>query len=67
MKLNPGDMIRFGQSTRWFILNSDMPDEEEESTADDGKPRKKIQIVSKKQNEEFLLKQRVEQIKRIDE
>lgn len=56
LKIKQGDIIRFGMSTRWFILNGGPEQEEEE----DDKPHKKIQIVSKRQNEEFLMKQRVE-------
>jgi len=59
-------MIRFGQSTRWYIVGGG-PDEEETATTDEAVQRKPLRIVSKKENEEFLFKRRVEQIKRMDE
>ena len=51
-------MLRFGQSTRWFILSGGPEKDEPEEQL----PHKPIQIVSRRQNEEFLLKRRVEQI-----
>jgi len=61
-------MIRFGQSTRWYIVSGgqDEPEAPEDSAATQ-EPRKPLRIVSKKENEEFLFKRRVEQIKRMDE
>jgi hypothetical protein len=42
-------MVKFGQSTRWFILNGpDDINENAEDEKEDDQPRKKIQIVSKK-------------------
>ena len=61
--MHVGDMIRFGQSTRWFILNG--PDElQAEETEGE---HKKITILSKKQNQEFIFKKRVNQIRKMDE
>ena len=63
VKINMGDMLRFGQSSRWFILNG--PEElQPNPEADSNEPHKKIQIVSKKQNQEFLLKRRIDKIKK---
>ncbi|CDW88843.1 fha domain protein [Stylonychia lemnae] len=63
IKLKLNDLIRFGQSTRMLILNG--PEEvEEEEQVDDGQPRKKIQIVSKRQNQDFLFKRRLDQLKK---
>lgn len=45
IKMKVGDMLRFGQSTRWFILNG--PEELTQETEED-KPTKKLNIVSKK-------------------
>jgi hypothetical protein len=59
-------MIRFGQSSRWFILNGGPEGEEEEAAAIEDKVHKPIKIVSKKQNEEFIMKNRIEQIKKMD-
>ena len=67
IKLSAGDMIRFGQSSRWFILNGGPEGEEEEAAAAiEDKVHKPIKIVSKKQNEEFIMKNRIEQIKKMD-
>ena len=69
IKLNLNDMVRFGQSTRWFILNG--PEELLETTANEEEtseePRRPIQIVSKKQNKDFLLKKRMDQIKKFND
>ena len=40
--------------------------EEEEAAAIEDKVHKPIKIVSKKQNEEFIMKNRIEQIKKMD-
>jgi pSer/pThr/pTyr-binding forkhead associated (FHA) protein len=67
IKLSAGDMIRFGQSTRWCILSGGPEAEDNESGGDDEVARKPIKIVSKKQNEEFIMRNRVEQIKKMDQ
>ena len=67
VKLVNGDMIRFGQSTRWYIVCGGPETPEEESNLNEDAPKKPLRIVSKKENEEFLFKRRVEQIKRMDE
>lgn len=54
VKLQPNDMVRFGQSTRWFVLSGAFEDDADEK--EEERPRKKIQIVSKRQNQEFLFK-----------
>ncbi len=41
--------------------------EDNESGGDDEVARKPIKIVSKKQNEEFIMRNRVEQIKKMDQ
>ncbi len=41
--------------------------EDNESISDDEVARKPIKIVSKKQNEEFIMRNRVEQIKKMDQ
>lgn len=43
------------------------PEVAEGGSVADSEPRKPLRIVSKKENEEFLFKRRVEQIKRMDE
>ena len=48
VKLVSGDMIRFGQSSRWFILNGGPEAEEEEAAINDNEVHKPIKIVSKK-------------------
>jgi hypothetical protein len=59
-------MIRFGQSSRWFILNGGPEIEEDEAATIEEQVHKPIKIVSKKQNEEFIMKNRIEQIKKMD-
>ena len=61
-------MLRFGQSTRWFILSGGPQVVEiEDENGGGGEPRKKIQIVSRRQNEEMLMKRRIDQIRKLDE
>lgn len=67
IKLVSGDMIRFGQSSRWFILNGGPEADEDEVKAIEDQVHKPIKIVSKKQNEEFIMKNRIEQIKKMDQ
>eukprot|EP00347_Sterkiella_histriomuscorum_P006871 403351118 len=67
IKLSLNDQVRIGQSTRILLLNG--PEEaeiqaQEEVEEKDDQPRKKIQIVSKKQNKEFLFKRRLDQLKK---
>ena len=59
-------MVRFGQSTRWFILSGG-PHVVEIVEVNGGEPRKKIQIVSRRQNEEMLMKRRIDQIRKLDD
>ena len=60
VKLKPGDMLRFGQSTRWLILNNPEQEEPEEE-----QEHKRIRVVSKRENEELIRKNRMEQITRM--
>lgn len=46
IKLVSGDMIRFGQSSRWFILNGGPEADEDEAIVE--QVHKPIKIVSKK-------------------
>ena len=62
-----GDQVRFGQSTRILILGCDDEDIDVEEEEAEQANRKPIRIVSKKQNQEFLLKIRMEKIKQQNE
>lgn len=66
MELKVGDCIKFGFSSRVFILHGPQEDEQEEEEGEKKKAKKHM-IVSKKEHREKLLKHRIEQVQKIHE